>query len=222
MKAFEILKKIVEIMKKNLSITIYDAFSPRIINIPVCDRFLIVEISSGTEEKTLITISSYAPQHEGVEICRDITKKTIEILNSSKIENLSEVSMNNVVFDRAKKAYVQKCKLTFTVPKEKTTIIQFGNEKISAKEDLSLKYSRNVSVYYSQICGVQFKDLGKALRKVKGSAIVAKDQFQRLCEIISLGSALPLSIENQKFKAILTSLERKSKGEIYFSFLEVV
>ena len=166
MKAFEIVKKIIEIMKKNLSIKIYDAFSPNLINIPVCDRFLIVEISSGSEEKTLITISSYAPQEQGIEMCHALTKKTIEILNSSKIENLSEVSMNNVIFDRSKRAYVQKCKLTFSLPKEKTTLIEFGNEKIYAKEDLTLKYSRNISIYYSQLCGVQFKDLGKALRNL--------------------------------------------------------
>ncbi len=221
MKAFDILKNIIEIMKKNLSVTIYDTFSSNIIKLPIAEKFITIEICSGSEDKTLISITSYAPQNQGATVCRALTKKTIEILNSSKIENLSEVSMNNVSFDKAKSAYVQKCKVTFKLPKEKNIIITFGNEKIIAKEDLTLKYSRNISIYYSQICGVQFKDLGRALRKVTGSAVVLKDQFKRLCEIISIGNALTLSVEGQEFKAILTSLERKSKDEIYFNFLEV-
>lgn len=221
MKAFDILKNIMEIMKKNLSVEIYNTFSSNIIKLPITKQFITIEICSGSEDKTLITITSYAPQNQGANVCRALTEKTIEILNSSKIENLSEVSMNSVSFDKTKSAYIQKCKVTFKLPKEKKTIITFGNEKILANEDLTLKYSRNISIYYSQLCGVQFKDLGRALRKVNGSAVVSKDQFKRLCEIISIGNALTLFVEGQEFKAILTSLEKKSKNEIYFNFLEV-
>ena len=222
MKGFELLKKVIEIMKKNLSVTIYDTFSSNIIKLPIVDKFLTIEISSGSEDKTLITITSYAPQNQGANICRSLTKKTLEILNSSKIEDLNEISMSSISFDKTKKAYIQKCKLTFKMPKDITSLIVFGNEKIKVKEDLTLKYSRNISIYYSQLCGVQLKDLGKALRKVDGTAIVSTDQFQRLCELISIGNTQTLSVEGQKFNAILTSLERKAKNLIYLSFLEVL
>ena len=126
-----------------------------------------------------------------------------------------------LVLTKQKVHIFKNVKLHLNFQRKKKTIITFGNEKILANEDLTLKYSRNISIYYSQLCGVQFKDLGRALRKVNGSAVVSKDQFKRLCEIISIGNALTLFVEGQEFKAILTSLEKKSKNEIYFNFLEV-
>lgn len=221
MKAFEILKKIVEIMQKNLKISIYDNFSSKIVPLPINEKFITVEVCSGNENKTLLAISCYCPKPQGPKSCKELTKKTIEILNDSKIETLNDVEIKNVIYDRFKGAYVQKCKISFKPEKEKKIPIKFGNEEIIAKEDLTLKFSRNISVYYSQLSGVQFKDLGKALRKVYGSAIVDNLQFQRLSELIFKGSSNFLTIEGQKFKAILTLLERKPKGEIFFNFLEV-
>ena len=222
MKAFDILKNIINIIQENLKITVYETFSPRIINIPINEKFLTIEIYSGSENKALITITSYTPQSQGVKVCKDLTKKTIEILNSSKLENLNEICMQNVVFNKKQKAYIQKCKLTFKMPQEKTILVCFGSEKIYANPELSLKFSRNLSIYYSPISGAHCKDLGKTLRKVYGCATSTKEQYERLSDMISHGAVHNLTVEGQTFKAMLTYLERKPKGEIIFSFTEVV
>ena len=62
LKAFDILKNIINIIQQNLKITVYETFSPRTINIPINEKFLTIEIYSGSENKTLITITSYTPQ----------------------------------------------------------------------------------------------------------------------------------------------------------------
>ena len=222
MKAFEVLKNIIKIIEQNLKINIYETFSSRVVKLPAAENFLTIEIFSSSEEKLLINITAYTPQEKGANCCKELTRKTIEILNNSKIENLTEIAMQNVVYDRAKKAYIQKCKVAFKMPKQSNVIIKFGNEEILAKQDLTLKFSRNITIYHSQISGEHIQDLGRFLRKVCGSAMVKKDQFQRLSEIIMQGLVNKLTVEGQSFDAILTNLERKTKDEIFFSFLEVV
>lgn len=186
------------------------------------EKFLTIEIFSGSEDKTLIAITCYCPQEKGAQACSELTKKTIEILNSSKIENLKEVLMQNVCFDKTKKAYTQKSKLTFVLPKKQYTTIYFGDEKILANEDVSLKFSKNISVYYSQICGPKIKDLGPTLKKLKCCATVKKEQFKRLCSMAYSKKAAPLKWEDQSFNALLINVERKPKDEVFFNFLEVL
>lgn len=222
MRAFEVLKNIIKIIEQNLKINIYETFSSRVVKLPTSENFLTIEIFSSSEDKLLINITAYTPQEKGANNCKELTRKTIEILNSSKIENLSEIAMQNVSYDKAKKAYVQKCKVAFKMPKKNNVTIKFGNEEILAKQDLTIKFSRNITIYRSQISGEHIQDLGRSLRKVQGSAIVKKDQFQRLSDIIMQGSSNKLTVEGQSFKAILTNLERKTKDEIFFSFLEVL
>ncbi len=222
MKAFEVLKNIIKIIEQNLKINIYETFSSRVVKLPAAENFLTIEIFSSSEEKILINITAYTPQEKGASSCKELTRKTIEILNNSKIENLTEIAMQNVVYDRAKKTYLQKCKVAFKMPKQSNVKIKFGNEEILAKKDLTLKFSRNITIYHSQISGEHIQDLGRSLRKVYGSAMVKKDQFQRLSDIILKGLPNKLTVEGQSFDAILTNLERKTKDEIFFSFLEVV
>ena len=222
MKAFEILKKIIEIIQNNLQVSIYNTFSSKTIQLPIVEKFLTIEIYSGSEDKTRIEITCYCPQELGAKACTELTKKTIEILNSSKIENLKEVLMQNVCFDKFKKAYTQKSKLTFVLPKKQYSTVYFGNEKILANDDVSLNFSKNISIYYSQICGPKVKDLGPTLKKLNGSAVVEKDQFKRLCELACSTKPLQLKWQDVSFNALLIKLERKTKDEICFSFLEVL
>ena len=222
MKAFEILKQIIEIIKKNLNISIYNTFSSKIIKMPIINKFLTIEIHSGSKDKILLTITSYSPQAQGAEACKELTQKTIDLLNNSKIENLDDIVMQNVKFNKTKGAYCQKFKLTFNPQKEKTYLITFGNEEICVKKDLTLKFSRNISVYYSQLAGTQFKDLGRALRKVECTAIVEETQFKRLADIILCGNINLLTVQNQNFNCILTDMHRKTKNETYLCFLEVM
>ncbi len=222
MKAFEVLKNIIEIIQKNLKITIYNTFSSNIIKLPIVEKFLTIEIYSGSKDKILITITAYAPQDQGAQACKDLTQKTIDILNSSKIENLDEVIMQNVLFNKAKKAYCQKCKVIFKHKKENLNLINFGNEEIATKQDLTLKFSRNISIYYSPLAGAQFKDLGRALRKVECTAIIDTKQFQRIADLILNKNINKLSIEGQNFSAMLIEMHRKTKNETFLSFLEVI
>ena len=222
MKAFEILKKIIEIIQNNLKVSIYNTFSSKIIQLPIVEKFLTIEIYSGSEDKTLIAITCYSPQATGAQACTELTKKTIEILKSSKIENLNEVLMQNVCFDKTKKAYAQKSKLTFILPKKQYTTVYFGNEKILANEDVCLKFSKNISVYYSQVCGPKIKDLGPTLKKLNGSATIKEDQFKRLCSMVCNTKASLLKWQSESFYALLTNLEKRTKDEVSFSFLEVL
>ena len=221
MKTFDVLKKIIDIIKQNLNINIYNTFSSKIVKLPIMENFLTVEIHSSKKEKTLITITTYAPQANGVEACKNLTKKTIDILNNSKIEHLEDVVMQNVVYNKQTRAYCQKCKVVLKESSISLHSIYFGNEEILVKQDLTLKFYRNTSVYYSQLAGAQFKDLGNALRRVEGTAVVKKEQFQRLAELILKGTKNILTVQDQKFTAILTELNRKTKDNLTFSFVEV-
>lgn len=225
MKAFSILKKIIKVMQDKLQISVYNTFPAEPTEPQINKNFLTIEINSGSEDETILIITAYTPEKDGSKSCRDLMEKTVNVLQNSAFDDLKYTRVKKLAFNPKANAYIQQCEVKFKLVKDNKTPILFGNERILANPDITLNYARNINIYYSQISGTHYKDLGNILKKVNGSARVDRNQFKRLANIITNGKKDILKFgekeEDPKFKAALISLEKKPKGEIYFSFIEV-
>lgn len=99
--------------------------------------------------------------------------------------------------------------------------IDFGDEVINATGETIVKYSRNILIYYSPIAGAQCSDLGCALRKVEGKAVLDQQQFEKLTSLVKSGETRTISVGSDSFKAVLISLSGRPDSKIEFTFLEV-
>ena len=220
---YKILNKIINTLQSTLNIPVYSAFPSRKVNCPIKHEFLTVEIFFGADSKTIITIKTYVPKSKGSKFCRELTEQI-----RNKIKNTDIIGFNGLIsfavnYDPSLSAYIQKSQTKFEMlDNEKIFVpIKFGDEKIAATGETTLKISRNVSTFYSPIGGPFCKDLDRSLKTIEGSAVINDEQFDRLVSLIELGKIQQICMGNQKFNAILSSLSGRPNGKVKFMFLEV-
>ena len=165
----------------------------------------------------------YVPKSKGSKFCRELTEKVRNKIKSNNIIGFNHLISFAVNYDKALCAYIQKSQIKFELlDDEKIFVpIEFGDEKIAATGETTLKISRNVSVYNSPLEGPFCKDLGRTLKKIEGSAVVSENQFDRLVSLVESGKIRTITMGNQKFNAILKSLGGRPNGKVKFVFLEV-
>ena len=220
---YKILNNVINILHTTLNIEVYSTFSSRKVDYPIKHEFLTVETYFGTESKTIITIKTYVPKSKGSKFCRELTEKVRNNIKSNNIIGFNGLISFAVNYDKTLCAYIQKSQIKFELlDDEKIFVpIEFGDEKIAATGETTLKISRNVSVYNSPLEGPFCKDLGRTLKKIEGSAVVAENQFDRLVSLVESGKIQTITMGNQKFNAILISLGGRPNGKVKFVFLEV-
>lgn len=223
MKPYDILNKVIDILQIGLDIKVYSTFSSNKVECPIKQEFLTAEIYFGTDMKTILTIKTYMPRLRGSKNCRELTEQVRAKLNDENIEGFNELTSFAVSYDDSLEAYVQESRIKFELLDDKKIFIPiyFGDEKIMATGETELKMSRNISVYYSPIEEIYCKDFGRTLKKIEGKAIVNSEQFIRLISLMESGEIKALSMESQKFNAVLSLLSGRPNGKIEFAFLEV-
>ena len=220
---YKILNNIINILRDTLNIEVYSTFSSKRVYYPIKHEFLTVETYFGSSSKTIISIKTYVPKSKGSKYCRELTEQIRNNIKSNNIIGFNGLISFAVNYDKALCAYIQKSQIKFDLLDDEKifVLIEFGDEKIVATGETTLKISRNVSTYNSPLEGPFCKDLGRTLKKIEGSAVVKQKQFDRLVSLMELGKIQQISMGNQKFNAILQSLAGRPNGKVKFMFLEV-
>ncbi len=223
MSPYEILNTVIETLQTELDIRVYNTFPESKISHPIKEEVITVELFSGAEYKTLLELKTYMPQMYGSRACRNLTEQARKALSKASIQGFNELTAYSVNYDENLRAYVQESRTKFEILDAKKILvpIDFGDEVINATGETIVKYSRNILIYYSPIAGAQCSDLGCALRKVEGKAVLDQQQFEKLTSLVKSGETRTISVGSDSFKAVLISLSGRPDSKIEFTFLEV-
>lgn len=223
MDSYEILQKVVSVLKNKLGINVYMSYSPNQFSIPSNHPMITVDIKSGSASKIVLDVNIYVPEFFGSKTCRELAKKTEQALALEEYDNYKGLTVKSVGYDKKAHMYTQSMEVLFQTEEVKgnTFPINFGDTTIKADGDTGIKISRIVKTYYSPISGVRFQDLGVELKEVTGTATMKKDQFNLLKQYIKTGESKQLNFGGERFNASLISLSGRGGGKSKFTFIEV-
>lgn len=206
MKPNEVLEQVIALLKSaELEAEIYQRFPETRVKTPMKTATILLDVKSGAEDKTSISISVMTPEKEGADACRNLVDKIRELLWNSGFIGYQSLEEGTTLYDEAVRAYRKDTVALFeqslvTVP------ITFGRYSITARAGTKLIARRRVVDYFSPTSGDRVQLLNPYARQVTGTAYLTAEQFSDLYTLLESGAQNSVTIANVTFTGVLSEL----------------
>ena len=206
MKPNDILQQVLTLLQsKELNADIYERFPGQPTEKPITNSTVLLDIDSGEEDETVVSISVFTPAASGASACRALVDQIRQILWEEQLTGYQSMAEKTTLYDAPLRAYRKEATALFQTELVSVPLV-FGEDTIIARAGTKLISKRRVVDYFSPTVGDRVQNLNQYARQVSGTAYITAAQFSRLYALLENGAQYQVTIAGVTFTGVLSEL----------------